>query len=400
MSSKTTVFLALLLTMIFGGGAYKLLKPHSQKPFVVASDNTKNNTDPVTNSKSDSIRIIATGDFIPHDSINQEAKKSNGNYDYSGMMSNMAPIFAKADVRFCNQATPVGGTKYGISGFPIFNAPFEFTRDMAGLGCNLINIGTNHSNDKGQSVIDAQRSEWDKQPNILAVAGANRNTAEQQKINYFTVKGVKFSFLSYVTYSNTKNMTSYGVNMFNQITAKSQLAEARKNSDIILVSMRWGTEYSSGINAEQASDSQFLADNGADIILGHGPHSLEPYKKLLGQNSKSTHVFYSLGNFLNAQLEVDSLFSGLAVFDVDVASKQVANVSYLPIYMHYEWTSSEAAAQNLLARRNFQLFTLDQASKPLAASNLKTTVDIQKTRIEKLLNQYDSIHIVTASQLN
>jgi len=394
MSSKTTVFLALLLTMIFGGGAYKLLKPHSQKPFVVASDNTKNNTDPVTNSKSDSIRIIATGDFIPHDSINQEAKKSNGGYDYSRMMSNMAPIFAKADVRFCNQATPVGGAQYGISGYPIFNAPFEFTRDMAGLGCNLINIGTNHSNDKGQSVIDAQRGEWDKQPNILAVAGANRNTAEQQKINYFTVKGVKFSFLSYVTYSNTKNMTSYGVNMFNQITAKSQLAEARKNSDIILVSMRWGTEYSSGINAEQASDSQFLADNGADIILGHGPHSLEPVKKLTGQNGRSTYVWYSLGNFLNAQLEVESLFSGLAVIDIGTSTKQISSVSFLPIYMHYEWSASEAAAQTLLARRNHNLYLLENTNDALLVSQqLKTTVAEQKARITKLLNQYIQLPI-------
>ena len=394
MSSKTTVFLALVLTVIFGGGAYKLLKPHSQKSSVVAPDNAIKSTDPVTNSKSDNIRIIATGDFIPHDSINQEAKKSNGNYDYSGMMSNMAPIFAKADVRFCNQATPVGGTKYGISGFPIFNAPFEFTRDMAGLGCNLINIGTNHSNDKGQSVIDAQRSEWDKQPNILAVAGANRNTAEQQKINYFTVKGVKFSFLSYVTYSNTKNMTSYGVNMFNQITAKSQLAEARKNSDIILVSMRWGTEYSSGINAEQASDSQFLADNGADLVLGHGPHSLEPVKKLTGQNGRSTYVWYSLGNFLNAQLEVESLFSGLAVIDIDTSTKLISSVSYLPIYMHYEWSASEAAAQTLLARHDHKLYLLENTNDALLVSQqLKTTVAEQKARITKLLNQYIQLPI-------
>ena len=195
-------------------------------------------------------------------------------------------------------------------------------------------------------------------------------------------------------------MTSYGVNMFNQITAKAQLIEARKNSDIIIVSMRWGTEYSSGINAEQASDSQFLADNGADIILGHGPHSLEPYKKLMGQSSRFTHVFYSLGNFLNAQLEVDSLFSGLAVFDVNTFSKQVSGISYLPIYMHYDWSASEAAAQNLLARKNFQIYTLDQASKPLATSNLNTTVDIQKTRIKRLLNQYDSVPIISAGQLN
>jgi len=394
MSSKTTVFLALVLTVIFGGGAYKLLKPHSQKSSVVAPDNAIKSTDPVTNSKSDNIRIIATGDFIPHDSINQEAKKSNGGYDYSRMMSNMAPIFAKADVRFCNQATPVGGAQYGISGYPIFNAPFEFTRDMAGLGCNLINIGTNHSNDKGQPVIDAQRSEWDKQPNILAVAGANRSASEQQKISYFTVKGVKFSFLSYVTYSNTKNMTSYGVNMFNQITAKAQLAEARKNSDIIIVSMRWGTEYSSGINAEQASDSQFLADNGADLVLGHGPHSLEPVKKLTGQNGRSTYVWYSLGNFLNAQLEVESLFSGLAVIDIDTSTKLISSVSYLPIYMHYEWSASEAAAQTLLARHDHKLYLLENTNDALLVSQqLKTTVAEQKARITKLLNQYIQLPI-------
>ena len=394
MSSKSTIFLALSLVVIFGGGAYLLLKPHSQKPFVVASDNTKKNTDPVTSSKSGSVRIVATGDFIPHDAINQEAKKSDGSYDYSGMMSNMAPIFAKADVRFCNQATPVGGAQYGITGYPIFNAPFEFTRDMAGLGCNLINIGTNHSYDKGQSVIDAQRSEWDKQPNILAVAGANRNTAEQQKINYFTVKGVKFSFLSYVTYSNAKNMTSYGVNMFNQITAKAQLIEARKNSDIIIVSMRWGTEYSSGINAEQASDSQFLADNGADIIFGHGPHSLEPVKKLTGQNGRSTYVWYSLGNFLNAQLEVESLFSGLAFIDIDTSTKLISSVSYLPIYMHYDWSASEAAAQTLLARRNHNLYLLENTNDALLVSQqLKTTVAEQKARITKLLNQYIQLPI-------
>lgn len=356
----------------------------------------KNSTTSVTDAHANRVRIIATGDFIPHDAINQEAKKSDGTYDYSSMMSNMKPVFAAADIRFCNQATGAAGAAFGITGYPVFNAPLEFTRDMDKLGCNLINVGSNHSNDKGQAAISAQLDEWDKQPGILAIGGEARSATEQQKIGYFTIKGVRFAFLSYVTYSNTHNMTAYGVNMFNRTTAAAQLVEARKQADIIIVSMRWGTEYSNGINSEQISDGQFLADNGSDIILGHGPHSLEPVKKLTGQNGRSSYVWYSLGNFLNAQLELESLFTGLAVMDIDASSKQITNVSYLPIYMHYEWTAAQAAAQDLLARKNFKLYLLEDAATPLAKSQNKTTIEAQKTRIQNLLNTYTPVPVITS----
>ncbi len=401
MKSKLAVVILATVTLIAAFGAYKVVSSrHPRYKVTISSRAASTTTAGKTSNDNKTLKIVASGDFIPHDSINQEAKQADGSYDYSGMMANMKTVFDKADIRFCNQATPVGGSQFGITGYPVFNAPLEFTRDMTKLGCNLINIGSNHSNDKGQAVIDAQRAEWDKQSGILAVAGANRSVAEQQIINYFSVKGVKFAFLSYVTYSNTHNMTSYGVNMFSRATAGPQLAEARKNANIVIISMRWGTEYSNGINAEQSSDSQYLADNGADIIFGHGSHSLEPVKKLTGQNGHSTYAWYSLGNFLNAQLEIESLFSGLAVINIDTASKQITSVSYLPIYMHYEWTVGEAAAQTLLARHNHKLYLLENATDVmLTGQQLKTTVAQQKTRITNLINQYTSVPLITSPAL-
>lgn len=342
------------------------------------------------------IRLIATGDMIAHDSVNANAKSGN-NYDYFKLVEGMKPYFDKADLRFCNQATPAGGTQFGISGYPVFNAPFEFTRDMVKLGCNVVNTGTNHTNDRGQALIDAMAGEWDKQ-NILAHAGANRSVAEKNTVKYFESKGVEFAFLSYSTYTNSPVNNGYGVTMYERGLAQSQISEANKKADIIIVSMRWGTEYSPGINGLQTSVSQDLADFGADVVFGHGPHVLEPVKRLKGSGGNETLVWYSLGNFLSTQIETEALTSVIAIMDIDVESKKIATVSALPIYMHYEWTADQKAREDLLTRHDLAMYPLDQAAEPLSRSQLGTTVAAQTKRITDVLNQFTKVNIIKSSE--
>lgn len=361
---------------------------------------TNENSQTKTSAQHDdrTLRIVATGDMIPHDSINSAAKQSDGSYDYLQFMQNMKPYFDEADVRFCNQATLAGGSQYGISGYPVFNAPTDFTRDLAAAGCNVINTGSNHSNDKNQEVLEASVAEWDKYPDVYAVAGANRSQDESNKIRYFEVEGVKFAFVSYTTYLNSPNKKPYSVTLYSNELAKKQITEARKNADIVMVSMRWGTEYSTSINASQETQSQYLADQGADIILGHGPHVLEPVKKLKGKNGQQTYVWYSLGNFLNAQLEIESLISGFAVMDVDKESKKIASIGYLPVYMHYEWSDADKAAENLMARSNFAMYLLEESAEPLQQSQNNTTAQEQTALVKELLNTYTKVPILTKQQ--
>lgn len=384
------ILIILLVLAALGGGFWWWLNSKKQNQ---ASNQQTNQakTDPGT------VRLIATGDMIPHDAINLRAETDSG-YDYFPMLENMKPFFDKADVRFCNQATPAGGSKFGVTGFPVFNAPTEFSRDMAKLGCNVINTASNHSFDKGQEVINTQLDYWDSLQNTLAVAGANRSAEEQNKIRYFEAKGVKFAFLAYSTYFNSPPSNGYGVNQFSDELAASQLAEARSKSDIVIVSMRWGTEYLEEVNPTQKTQAKFLSDHGADIIVGHGPHVLQPVDKFENSEGRQTIVWYSLGNFLNAQLEIPSLFSGIAVMDIDAASKKIKNISYLPVYMHYEWTAEEKAREDLLKRQNFKLYTLDTAAELLQRSQNKTTADTERDRITKLLNQYTAIPIIHDSE--
>lgn len=356
-------------------------------------DQSKNLTSDIALSSKNrsTIRLIATGDIIAHDSINETALQPDGSYNYLPVMANMQQFFDASDIKFCNQATPAGGKAFGVSGYPVFNAPFALTTDLVKLGCNLVNIGTNHTNDGGQKLIDSLVTNWNKQ-DILAHAGANRNTAEQSKVRYFTNRDVKFAFVSYTTYSNAP-ATEFGINLYNKAFATRQINEAKLKADIVIVSMRWGNEYSDGISETQHRISQELADLGVDIVLGHGPHVLEPAKRLTGKNGTETLVWYSLGNFTHSQLSAQTRFNGIAIMDIDPQAKKIVNTGFLPIYMHYEWTPEQKAADDLAARKNFAMYSLDNAAEPLLRSQLQTTVDEQKTRIETTLNRFTDILI-------
>jgi poly-gamma-glutamate capsule biosynthesis protein CapA/YwtB (metallophosphatase superfamily) len=403
------VFVAIFTLLLGGGGGYAFKNRNANGgAFRLGSgektpppgDGVPNGTiGSGTATPAGTIRFVATGDMIGHDSVNANAKNADGSYDYAKLMSGMKPYFEKADVRFCNQATPAGGESFGITGYPVFNAPIAFARGIEGVGCNLINIGTNHTNDKGQALIDATVAAWDDRDGILAVGGANRSLGEQNQSRTFTVKGVKFAFLSYTTYTNNASVTPFGINMYTDALATGQVAEAKKNADIVIVSMRWGTEYSPDINGTQDAIAQTLTNLGADVIIGHGPHVLEPVKKMKSTDgSKESTVWYSVGNFLNTQVETEALIGGFAVMDIDAATKKIANTAFMPTYMHYEWTAAEKKSNNLPARKNLQMVPLDQAADLLKKSQSGTNVETQTARVTGILNKYTPVKIIKSSE--
>ncbi len=356
-----------------------------------ASPPEKTSTKPsAKNNESKAITMLATGDWIAHDSVNTAAKQSGGGYNYLPMVQDQESLFKKADIRFCNDPILNGGAVSSVAGYPKFNSPPEFVYDMGKFGCNLVNTASNHSFDRTQAEITASVDAWAKVPNTLAVAGQNRNQAEHDTVHTFTVDGVKFGFLAYTTYINTDSpaQNSYGVTVFSRDLAAQQIAKARAaGAQAIIVSMRWGTEYSTGVDSEQVADAQWLASQGVDLVLGHGSHTLQPVTEVSGTNGKKTIVWYSLGNFLNSQIPPETLINGIAVMQYDKAGQCFTIQGYVPVYMHYEWTAAQAAAENTNARHNLHLYYFDQATQALFNSQqLKTTIAAQRERLTTTLN--------------
>ncbi|GAC1387903.1 MAG: hypothetical protein NVS1B7_2140 [Candidatus Saccharimonadales bacterium] len=349
------------------------------------------------------IRIVAVGDSLSYNSINQAAL-TTGSYNYAPLMLAIKPLMDKADIKICSQAVPAGASAVGsISGPPTFNAPTQFAKGLEDTGCNVIDLASTDANDKGQPAIDTTIRNYDQHPNILAFAGINRSAEEQKKIRYFTISGLKFAYLSYTTSTKVANPTAFGVNIYSDTLADEQIKEAHKNANFIIVSIHWGTELSPDIDSSQDAIAQHLALNNVDVVLGNGPHVIEPVKVITAAaGGHQTIVWFSLGNFLASQVPVETVVGGMAVMDINASSQQLLNPRLLPIYMHYEWTPEQKARHNdadLMARRNFQLVPLDKATDLLTKSQNNTTVPLQQERIRSIVSKYIKIPIITTADL-
>lgn len=348
---------------------------------------------PQTPAPTAQITLIATGDMLPHDTVNQAARTSQG-YDYTPLFSQVHHYLTSADLAYCNQESPSDPAR-GVSGYPTFNAPASFASDLQYEGCNIINLANNHADDRGQAGINGTLDVWNKL-SPLAVAGTARSAKQQNEIAYFSAKGVRFAFLSYTQCSNNRDVSSYGVNILNRELADKQLAAAKAHADMVLVGMHSCVELHSTQSSWQEKWAKYFADKGVDVVIGTGPHWLQPVDRLPKAGGGKTLVWYSLGNFLSSQEELNGLFGGIAVMTIDPETKAVTAAGFMPTYMHYEWTASQKAAGDLLARHNLKLYPLDQAGKPLQRSQNHTTVTEQTTRITTLLNRYTTVQMLTS----
>jgi len=359
-----------IIIVLVGITAYVLFRPKTVHA-PSSQQSTSSTSTQVTKTPANELRFAAMGDMLAHDTVNQQAKTGN-TYDYKAYFTHIRSLYSSADVVFCNPETLVVGQQFGISGYPTFNAPNEFARDLAspeGAGCSLINTATNHIGDKSQAAINATLDEW-KSHNVLAVAGANRSVEEQNTVRYFTKNGVKVAFLAFADYSNNTGVSSYGLNIYhNDALVTELMTEARSKADAVVVSMHWGTEDSNVVNPDQIAATKRMADLGADVVIGTGPHVLQQATWVTGQGGHRTLAWYSIGNMLSSQLQVNELTGGIAGFTLKKNSSGVSveTPTFKATFMSYDWSAADKAADNLLARHNLLLQPLASATgKPEA----------------------------------
>lgn len=385
---------AVLVILVLAGGW--LLLHHSPKS---TADDTQSKaksgtTTPATDTSS-TIRFIATGDELAHDSVDANAKTAAGTYDYLPFFSQIQPYMTSADMSFCNMESPSDPAK-PVIGYPTFNAPTSFADDMSKEGCNIINLANNHADDNGQAGIDSTRQIWTGLK-TLAVAGTATSPAQQNQIATFTVKGVKFAFLTYAQCSNNQAVSSYGLNIFSQTLAGQQIAAARaQHVDMIIAAMHSCDEDRATEDAWQDQTAQYFADQGVNIVIGTGPHWLQPVKRLPRAGGGSTVVWFSIGNMLSTQLDINGLVGGIAEMDINTKTKEVTSLGFMPTYMHYYWTAAQKAADDESARNDLMIYPLDQAAAAMAHSQDDTTVAAQTTRVTQLLNTYTPVTMLTS----
>jgi poly-gamma-glutamate synthesis protein (capsule biosynthesis protein) len=88
--------------------------------------------------------------------------------------------------------------------------------------------------------------------------------------------------------------------------AQAMIQSARKQADVVVVSVHWGLEYQLKPSPAQMQLADQMSKWGADLVLGHHPHVAQPLEIMhLGEGNpqRETLIAYSLGNFVFDQFD-------------------------------------------------------------------------------------------------
>lgn len=249
-----------------------------------------------------SATFSAIGDVLIHDTVYNKAYVGEKKYNFMPMFAQVKDLLSSSDLTIANEESMIGGTGLGLSSYPMFNSPFEIGDALKECGIDLVTIANNHSLDKRETGILKATEHWDQIG--MPYTGAFRSQEDHDIIRVIDKNGITFSFLAY-TYGTNGMVVPQGkdylVNLINPEKMKKDIQEAKGKSDVVVVSMHFGEEYHREPSDEQKKLVQQLAEDGADIIIGHHPHVLQPVSWITRGNGEKVFVAYSLGNFISGQ---------------------------------------------------------------------------------------------------
>lgn len=224
------------------------------------------------------LKLIATGDVIPARGANWPGVKS-GNFKIN--WEKTADYLKSGDLTLINLETSL------FAGCPLQTSGFSFcgdARQIEGIvwsGVDVASLANNHIGNYGSAGIN-------KTIKLLTDNAVEYSGFDHLGIK--EVKGVKFGFLAY---------NGVGTS-FNRSAVATEVAQAKKKVDILVVSIHWGAEYealpksASNVAPDDPKEiAKIVIDAGADLIIGNHPHWVQGVQLL-----DEGFVTYAHGNFI------------------------------------------------------------------------------------------------------
>ncbi|MDD4718757.1 MAG: CapA family protein [Bacilli bacterium] len=283
------------------------------------------------------LSMIMAGDALIHDAVYKDAYVSENKYDFNYMFEDIKPIIQNYDLAFYNQETIIGGIDLELSTYPRFNSPEEIGEALINTGFNLVSLANNHSLDKGEQAIINSNNYW-KSRDVM-VSGTYNSLDDKNKTNIKMKNNISYTLLSYTTTTNGLNLPEgkeYLVNIYSDELVTKDINAIKDKVDVIIVSMHWGEEYNHSPNSSQKRIATHLSELGANIVIGHHPHVVQPIEFI-----DDTLVIYSLGNLISAQTGFNKLVGMLVSIDIiknDINDDIIINIDNVQselIYTHH-----------------------------------------------------------------
>ncbi|WP_338484460.1 CapA family protein [Alkalicoccus halolimnae] len=344
---KLPVLITLITALMTGGIVYIALsntegKALSYESMPINEIKLKEKDEKINRPYTEEVIIGAIGDVLLHDRVYEDAETEDG-YDFMPMIKPVEEEMKEPDFLMANQESLPGGEELGLSGYPMFNSPVQIVDDLQQAGVDFLSLANNHSLDTG---LEGINNTIDYLNSVdMPYTGVYESWEDYNEERIINVKGIDIGLLSYTYGTNgipVPEGHEYAVSMlrYPEMLEKVRLLEDKV--DVLIVHAHWGEEYARLPNDEQKWVASQFAEAGADIIIGHHPHVLQPIEKLETKDGREAVVFYSLGNYLSGQVFEYTDIGGIAEIklekEINGNSENVVlkNPKILPTFVQHE----------------------------------------------------------------
>lgn len=234
-----------------------------------------------------SLALIVVGDIMLGGRASKVIAKHGADYPFKAVL----PLLRRADVVLGNLEGPFARKASRESRRYAYAVNPKLALSLAQAGISVVTLANNHLLDCGRNGV-LETLDALARANVAPLgAAANENAAHAPVIRQ--AGQMQIGLLGY--YWNRRcaaTATLPGDAMDSPETLRTDILRLRQQVDRVIVTFHWGIPYQREPLAEDRAKARYAIECGADAVVGHHPHILQPIEIYAGRP-----IVYSIGNF-------------------------------------------------------------------------------------------------------
>ncbi|MDD5039555.1 MAG: CapA family protein [Patescibacteria group bacterium] len=301
------------------------------------------------------VTLTAVGDIMLSRTVEQKMITYN---DWAYPFRETYERTSATNITFGNLETPLIEGPIVKSGTMVFRADPKAVEGLELGGFDVLSLANNHIKNQGEKGITSTIETLDA-AEILHV-GAGTDIGDARNPARIERNGITFGFLACTegwfnpaSYEATEDRA--GSPFCDESTIGDEVKRLKSDVDVVIVSMHAGTEYTLAPSDWQLRFAHAAIDNGAQLVIGHHPHVVEPI-----EHYKDGYILYSLGNFVFDQMWSEETREG-AFATITFKGDAIIDVALTPVII-YDYNQPRIAtgddAERILGRmEDFYILT-------------------------------------------
>ncbi|MBN1389662.1 MAG: CapA family protein [Candidatus Thermoplasmatota archaeon] len=282
-----------------------------------------------TGKESQDLLLVFMGDIALDGTLGRLTEVQGAEYPFEEIL----PHIDDADVTFANLESPVSTDGSPEEGkYCTFRMKPDSLESLRFAGIDEVSLSNNHCLDYGPEALNDTLVHLDQAG--IAYAGIYYGeTIENASVPRPTIlisNEIRIGFLAY-----TEDVSDHwkahddlpGPMPLDRDLMEKDVKASRDLVDILIVSIHWRKwpQYTTGPEPQDIELCREIVDWGADIIMGHGPHTVHEIEEY-----KDSLIMYSLGN---AAMDTGNDTSDRSyVAKVTISGGSVKGLELVPIY--------------------------------------------------------------------